>query len=379
MYCGRIPCQQQISRQKIEARGTRQRGEIGRNASSVRNGTTAAETENETQAKATATENDLGAWDVLNAEHAAEKAASKDDLEAKIDRSIGQQETLSSLKMAIEGQVDARGEGERRSDRKLFAILDEVTCVTEQNAEVLKQNAAILAAMHEQTKAIREQNAATLAAVQAQTKVAREQNAAILTAMQAQTKAIREQNAATLAVMQEQTKAIRGQLEATEKERVQVRVTSPLEGCCIWKIPNFSSLELDQSGKKYSDVFSIGGHKWKLSVYPRGEGPEKDQYVSLYLILADDIIVSSAQHYQSLCDYKVTADYTLSMICQLYPEKSRKWESSRNTEFKPPCWGSGWPDFMCLTTFYDATNGFLVNDTVFFIVEIKVKNPKRKR
>ena len=142
-------------------------------------------TKNETQATATATENDLRAREVLNAEHSVEKAASKNDIEAK---NSGVQETLSSLKMNIESQASARGEEEGMSLSMLFAIIGEVgamygdplDAVSDGNAdlcEYLRDSRRALteefAKLLDATKEADLQNAATLAAVDEQTKVFR--------------------------------------------------------------------------------------------------------------------------------------------------------------------------------------------------------------
>ena len=145
---------------------------------------------------------------------------------------------------------------------------------------------------------------------------------------------------------------------------VSVNAASPLEGTCTWTIPNFSKLKVNEWGRKYSDTYSIGGHKWFLSVFPRGDGSEKDKSVSLFLWLADNTDKLPK-------DGKVTADYSLSVICQHDPEKSRKRESYY--EFKHKGNNRGFTNLISLTDFHDAANGFLVNDTVIFEAKIEVK------
>ena len=153
-------------------------------------------------------------------------------------------------------------------------------------------------------------------------------------------------------------------VNAPAKEVVSVNAASPTEGICTWTIPNFSKLKLDAKGRKISDTFSIGGHKWFLSVFPRGDGSEKDKSVSLFLWLADNTDKLPK-------DGKVTADYSLSVICQHDPEKSRKRESYY--EFKHKGNNRGFTNLISLTDFHDAANGFLVNDTVIFEAKIEVK------
>ena len=158
------------------------------------------------------------------------------------------------------------------------------------------------------------------------------------------------------------------------KESVSVNDISPTEGTCTWTISNFSKLKVNEWGSKYSDVFSIGGHKWKLWVCPRGRKSEKDKSVSLFLRLAED-------RDKLPKDWQVTAEFSLSVICQHDPEKSRKKEDegSKNYEFNAKGDNRGWRAFIPLTDFHDAANGFLVNDTATFEAKIEVKKPAKTR
>ena len=153
------------------------------------------------------------------------------------------------------------------------------------------------------------------------------------------------------------------------KEVVSVNATGPDEGTCTWTIYNFSKLKVNEWGSKYSDVFSIGGHKWKLWVYPKGRDSARDKSVSLFLQLAD-----AADKLPK--DGKVTAAFSLSVICQHDPQKIHK-KGSKNKEFNGKGDSWGWHDFISLTDFHDAANGFLVNDTVTFEAKIEVKKPAK--
>ena len=151
-----------------------------------------------------------------------------------------------------------------------------------------------------------------------------------------------------------------------------MNVTGPTEGTCTWTIPNFSKLKVDPWGDgKLSDTFSIGGHKWRLEVFRRGAGIAKDKSVSLFLQLAD-----AADKLPK--GWKVTAAFSLSVICQHDPEKSRKQKSLKNRDF---CAfrGLGFFNLISLTDFHNAANGFLVNDTVTFQAKIEVEKPAKAR
>ncbi|KAM1049169.1 hypothetical protein ACFX13_028916 [Malus domestica] len=47
-----------------------------------------------------------------------------------------------------------------------------------------------------------------------------------------------------------------------------------------WLIENFSKL---QTGKHYSDVFTIAGFKWRLLIWPKGNKVKSEMQFSLYL------------------------------------------------------------------------------------------------
>ena len=153
---------------------------------------------------------------------------------------------------------------------------------------------------------------------------------------------------------------------------VSVNATGPHEDTCTWTIPHFSKLKLDLLSWKISDVFSIGGHEWKLRIFPRGKGSGKDKSVSLYLQLADDAAILPE-------DWKVTVDYSFSVICQHDPEKSRTKKVSKPDEFNAESIDWGFRDLIPLTDFYAAANGLLVNDTVTFEAEIEVKKPSKTK
>ena len=259
--------------------------------------------------------------------------------------------------------------------------------VIKQNADnavlMLKQTAALIAAVQEQTKAIEK----LAAPVRESGKRKRAEDTAADAGNERETSATDSQTSAAEKLVSsslngkgtgdagEGTSTAGGSkkmkapapVPAPAKEVMSVNATGPREGTCTWTIPNFSKLKVDQ----YSDAFSIGGHKWKLLVIPRGYGSWKDKSVCLFLVLAD-----GADKLPK--DGKVTANYSLSVICQHDPERSRKWESSKNWEFNALKSG-GLKNFIPLTDFHDAANGFLVNDTVTFKAKIEVKKPAKAR
>ena len=262
--------------------------------------------------------------------------------------------------------------------------------VLKQNADnavlMLKQTAALIAAVQEQTKAI--EKLAAPARESGKRKRAEETAAGAgnereTSATDSQTSAAEKLVSSSLngkgtADAGEGTSTARGSKKkmkapapAPAKEGMSVNATGPLESTCTWTIPNFSKLKVDWLGWKYSDTFSIGGHKWYLSVFPRGYDSAKDKSVSLYLWPADDTDKLPK-------DGIVTASYSFSVICQHDPEKSHKKEVRKDREFNAFKSG-GWPNFISLTDFHDAAKGFLVNDTAIFEAKIEVKKPAKTR
>ncbi|XP_024039476.1 ubiquitin carboxyl-terminal hydrolase 12 [Citrus clementina] len=55
----------------------------------------------------------------------------------------------------------------------------------------------------------------------------------------------------------------------------------------VWKVENFSKLG---EGRQESQVFSAGNHKWKIRLYPMGNGFGDGDHLSLFLALADSAV-----------------------------------------------------------------------------------------
>ena len=154
---------------------------------------------------------------------------------------------------------------------------------------------------------------------------------------------------------------------APAKDVLSVDATGSLEGTCTWTIPHFCTMKVDKDGGKSSDIFSIGGHKWKLYVYPMGRDSGKDKFVSLYLQLADDTKKLPK-------GWQVPVFSTFSVICQHDPKKSHKEDGEDIFNAVDKTWG--WNDFIPLLKFYDVDNGFLVNDTMIIKSKMEVKAPE---
>ncbi|KAH7575691.1 hypothetical protein ACOSP7_004430 [Xanthoceras sorbifolium] len=123
-----------------------------------------------------------------------------------------------------------------------------------------------------------------------------------------------------------------------------------------WSITNFSKSEKSQ----YSGEFSIGGRKWKLQLYPKGNKSKKGKSLSLYLWLADWESVEPKR--------KVYAKYKLRVLdhseVNTIEKPASKWFDSKT--------GRGYHDFIPLEDIYELSNGYLKNDTLIVEVEFDI-------
>ncbi|KAK3404311.1 hypothetical protein EUGRSUZ_K00615 [Eucalyptus grandis] len=102
-----------------------------------------------------------------------------------------------------------------------------------------------------------------------------------------------------------------------------------------WKISRLSSL----GDGSFSDVFSVGGHKWKVCLFPRGNLANRGQSLSMFLVPADVDKLASGQ--------KVNTRFTFRLKDRnnvvRHQEAGTVWLSSS-------AMGWGWPTFMPLKT-----------------------------
>ncbi|KAL5849036.1 hypothetical protein ACOSQ4_007049 [Xanthoceras sorbifolium] len=144
-----------------------------------------------------------------------------------------------------------------------------------------------------------------------------------------------------------------------ERGRVKAECLSMVKDTCsvkhVWKIENFSKLSAEFC---FSEVFSAGGQKWKIKLYPNGFSHQKGSHLSLYLALADFTPYS-----------KIYTDYTLRLLDQL---------QAKHIVFKTDhCFTAasndwGWPSFVSLSYLNDPGNGCLVKDICLVEAEVNV-------
>ncbi|XP_022842380.1 MATH domain and coiled-coil domain-containing protein At3g58360-like [Olea europaea var. sylvestris] len=125
-----------------------------------------------------------------------------------------------------------------------------------------------------------------------------------------------------------------------------------------WKIDNFSNLTNEYLDSK---PFNAADQTWKIQLYPKGKGTGKDNYISLYLALAEPEKLSPTT--------KIYAKYTLRILDQINgihdSDIANHWYSASNS-----LWG--WQRFAPISYFYKKSAGFLVNNSCIVEAEVTV-------
>ncbi|KAI5342766.1 hypothetical protein L3X38_010642 [Prunus dulcis] len=137
-----------------------------------------------------------------------------------------------------------------------------------------------------------------------------------------------------------------------------------VSGTFTWVIDNFSKLKTD---KHYSDVFTMGGFKWRILIRPKGShDPESDvvDQLSMYLGVADASTLTPG--------WARYTHFSFTLVNQLDSSKSKiKQTQGIAKEFKEERREWGYKSFMPLCELYDCSAGYLVNDIC--IIEAKVE------
>ncbi|XP_057990311.1 uncharacterized protein LOC110672902 [Hevea brasiliensis] len=134
-------------------------------------------------------------------------------------------------------------------------------------------------------------------------------------------------------------------------------VEEPDDGAFTWMIEKFSTL---QKTRNRSEEFSLANHKWRLLLYPKGDSMARGKSVSLFLELLNN---SAHPHQRVYTEYKLTVK---DQVRESHHEiTGSDWFNSKSGE---DSWGCS--EFMPLNDIYNASKGFLVDDTL--IVEAQI-------
>ncbi|KAF2289569.1 hypothetical protein GH714_037204 [Hevea brasiliensis] len=124
-----------------------------------------------------------------------------------------------------------------------------------------------------------------------------------------------------------------------------------------WTIENFSRLN---TKKHYSEVFVVGGYKWRILSFPKGNNVD---HLSMYLDVADSATLPYG--------WSRYAQFSLAVVNQIHSKYSIKKDTQHQFNARESDWG--FTSFMPLSDLYDPSRGYLVNDMVVVEAEVVVR------
>ncbi|CAM6033345.1 unnamed protein product [Sphagnum compactum] len=148
-----------------------------------------------------------------------------------------------------------------------------------------------------------------------------------------------------------------GQGEGVPTVENQPVTEDPLTGKFSWTIEGFSKVN---TRKHYSEIFSVGGFKWRVLLFPKGNNVD---HLSLYLDVAD----SPSLPY----GWSRFAQFNLTVINQYDPKATVKKDTQHQFNVRESDWG--FTSFMPLQDLYDPAKGFLVNDSLIVEADVNVR------
>ncbi|XP_050281136.1 ubiquitin C-terminal hydrolase 12-like isoform X7 [Quercus robur] len=146
------------------------------------------------------------------------------------------------------------------------------------------------------------------------------------------------------------------QAETTSTVEAQA-MDDPISARFTWIIDNFSRLNTKML---YSDDFLVGGYKWRILVFPKGNNVD---HLSIYLDVADSTILPYG--------WSRYNQFSLSVINQIHDKYSISKETQHQFNARESDWG--FTSFMPLGELYDPGRGYLVNDTCIVEADVAVR------
>ncbi|XP_076911421.1 ubiquitin C-terminal hydrolase 12-like isoform X1 [Bidens hawaiensis] len=150
-------------------------------------------------------------------------------------------------------------------------------------------------------------------------------------------------------------------MEVTPAEATNTVVTpvddDPPSARFTWTIENFSRL----NGKKlYSDVFFVGGYKWRVLIFPKGNNVD---HLSMYLDVADSTTLPYG--------WSRYAQFSLAVVNQIHGKFTMRKDTQHQFNARESDWG--FTSFMPLSELYDPSRGYLLNDTCIVEADVAVR------
>ncbi|CAF1789357.1 unnamed protein product [Brassica napus] len=124
-----------------------------------------------------------------------------------------------------------------------------------------------------------------------------------------------------------------------------------------WTVPNFSR---QNTRKHYSEVFVVGGYKWRILIFPKGNNVD---HLSMYLDVADAATLPYG--------WSRYSQFSLAVVNQIHTRYTIRKETQHQFNARESDWG--FTSFMPLSELYDPSRGYLVNDTVYVEAEVAVR------
>jgi len=124
-----------------------------------------------------------------------------------------------------------------------------------------------------------------------------------------------------------------------------------------WSIENFSRLNVK---KHYSEIFTVGGYKWRVLIFPKGNNVD---HLSMYLDVADSATLPYG--------WSRYAQFSLAVVNQISPKYSIRKDTQHQFNTRESDWG--FTSFMPLGDVYDHSKGYLVNDTLIIEADVVVR------
>ncbi|MCL7026313.1 hypothetical protein MKW94_009773, partial [Papaver nudicaule] len=135
------------------------------------------------------------------------------------------------------------------------------------------------------------------------------------------------------------------------------QIEDPPTSRFTWKIESFSRLNVK---KHYSEVFVVGGFKWRVLIFPKGNNVDQ---LSMYLDVADS---------QNLpYGWSRYAQFSLAVVNQAQNKFTVRKDTQHQFNARESDWG--FTSFMPLSDLYDLGRGFLANDTLIIEAEVIVR------
>ncbi|XP_044462355.1 ubiquitin C-terminal hydrolase 12-like isoform X2 [Mangifera indica] len=134
-------------------------------------------------------------------------------------------------------------------------------------------------------------------------------------------------------------------------------VDDPPSARFTWTIENFSRLN---TKRLYSEVFYVGGYKWRILIFPKGNNVE---HLSMYLDVADATTLPYG--------WSRYAQFSLAVVNQIHSKYSIRKDTQHQFNARESDWG--FTSFMLLGELYDPSRGYLVNDTCVVEADVAVR------